>query len=50
MEISNLPDIQNEFNILIPIKNTDSTLPTRIVIVLTDSSHSAFGLGGLDYV
>lgn len=43
-----LPDVQSEFNIMVPIVNINGNLPTRIVIAFTTNSHSTFGLTGLD--
>ncbi|KAL4476525.1 hypothetical protein ABPG74_010258 [Tetrahymena malaccensis] len=50
IEITNLPNIQNEFNILIPITNLNGKLPIRLVIAFTNSQNTVFGLGGLDKV
>ncbi|EAR88266.2 transmembrane protein, putative (macronuclear) [Tetrahymena thermophila SB210] len=50
IEITNLPNIQNEFNILIPITNLNGKLPIRLVIAFTSSQNTVFGLGGLDKV
>ncbi|KAL4473220.1 hypothetical protein ABPG72_015601 [Tetrahymena utriculariae] len=50
IEITNLPNIQNEFNILLPITNLNGKLPIRLVIAFTSSQNTVFGLGGLDQV
>lgn len=35
---------------MIPITNLDAKLPSRLIIAFTNSTHSAFGLNGLDRV
>lgn len=49
-EATNLPNIENEFNILIPCTNTPSLFPKSIVIAFAVKDKSVMGVTGLNRI
>lgn len=46
--ISNLENVENEFNVLIPIKNVQGKLPNSIVLGFANNNRNSLGVSGLD--
>ena len=46
--IDSLPNIENEFNILIPVRNTAGKYPTNIVLAFSRSTYKSYNVANLN--
>jgi hypothetical protein len=50
VDVYSLPNIENEFNILIPVRNQAGTYPTQLVVTFSTQDLSFNGVTKLPYV
>jgi hypothetical protein len=46
VEVTNLPNLESEFNILIPLTNTENTYPYNLVIAFSTQTQVSLGVSG----